>query len=77
MAMAREGGEKMTKHNRLRGAIFAKFHSISDFADAMGVDTQVMYRKLKNPRKIPIDMVHEMLEKLGLDGDPTNYHIFL
>jgi len=63
--------------NKLRGLIYEKYHSKTKFADALGWSKQKLDWALKNPDKLKLEQVQQIVIVLGLQGDPSAASIFL
>lgn len=67
----------MIDDNKLRGMIYEKHKSKGQFAESMGWSRQKLDWALKNPSKLKLGQVQEMIVALGLQGDPQAASIFL
>lgn len=67
----------MVDSNKLRGAIYERCNSKSEFADKLGWSKQKLNWVLRHPERMRLDQVREMILALNLDGDITAANIFL
>jgi len=63
--------------NKLRGLIYEKYRSKSEFALSLGWSKQKLDWILNNPDKLKLEQVQEMIIALGMQGDPSGAYIFL
>lgn len=63
-------------YSKLRGRIIEKFGSIKAFAEAYGLSTVTMSKKLNGKVAISLDDIVKMSAPEFLDIQPCDYHLF-
>ena len=61
----------------MRGAVLSRFHSITDFAEAMGWDRKKASRIVNRVQKPSADDMEQMAERLGIHDADSFVRIFL
>lgn len=67
----------MVNADKLRGLVYERFKTQSAFADKMGWSVQYTSYALKHPDSLRLKVIHNMIDVLGIAGDPIATNIFL
>ena len=63
-------------NNKLRGRIYEKYQTISDFASAIGIDKSAISLTLGNKRKLSREDIVLFCEKLDIPFEEIGYYFF-